>query len=92
MLIAHRWMKAAIGVIVLCSAQAVAAETEDNYYLSQMRAMSKTATPEASAPESSEILATSELKTLAKQDSLNELNAEMKPDFKPAIGDLKPKL
>jgi hypothetical protein len=89
MLIAHRWMKAAIGVIVLCSAQAFAAETEDNYYLSQMRAMSKTATPEASAPEASEILATNELKTLAKQDSLN---AEMKPDFKPAIGDLKPKL
>lgn len=93
MLIDHKWMKAAVCVLALSSVQAFAAETEeDNYYLSQMRAMSKTSTPEAAAPEGSDILAGTELKTLAKQDMSGEMQTEVKPEFKPAIGDLKPKL
>lgn len=93
MLIDHKWMQAAVAVIALSSVQAFAAETEeDNYYLSQMRAMSKTATPEAAAPESADILAGNEIKTLAKQDMSGEMETDVKPEFKPAISDLKPKL
>lgn len=93
MLIDHKWMQAAVAIVALSSVQAFAAETEeDNYYLSQMRAMSQTATPQAEAPESSDILAGNELKTLAKQDMSGEMETDVKPDFKPAIGDLKPKL
>lgn len=93
MLINHKWMQAAVAVIALSSVQAYAAETEeDNYYLSQMRAMSKTATPDQAAPEQEvDIMAGTDLKTFAKQDS-KSLDEEMKPEFKPAIGDMKPKL
>lgn len=93
MLIDHKWMQAAVAVIALSSVQAFATETEEeSYYLSQMKAMSKTSSPEAAAPDQNDILAGTDLKTLAKQDSLSEMEAEVKPQFKPEIGDLKPKL
>jgi hypothetical protein len=94
MLIDHKWMQTVVAVIALTAAQAYATETEeeDNYYLSQMKAMSQTATPDQQgAPEGGDLLAGSDLKNLAKQDS-KILDEEMKPDFKPEISKLKPKL
>lgn len=94
MLINHKWMQAAVAVIALSSVQASATESaEDNYYLNEMRALSQTSTPQQ-APETAQktdILAGADLKTLAKQDTLAS-DEELKPKFKPAIGDIKPKL
>jgi hypothetical protein len=87
-------MRAVVAVITLSSAQAYATESaEDSYYLSQMRALSQSSAP-AQTPETiqqADILAGTDLKTLSKQDSLTS-DDELKPQIKPAIGDLKPKL
>jgi hypothetical protein len=93
MLIDHKWMQAVVAVIALSSAQAYAAETEeDNYYLSKMKAMSKTSTPEQEVPAAeTDVLAGNDIKSLAEEESLAEM--EMKPEFKPAISEInKPKL
>jgi hypothetical protein len=89
MLIDHKWVQAAVVVVALSAAQVSAAETqEENNHLSQMKAESK-----PTAPQMMPDMLGPDVKSMAKQDSksLAEMD-DMKLEFKPAIGDLKPKL
>jgi hypothetical protein len=89
-----KWMQAVVAVIALCSVQAYATETEKD--LSQIKAQSQNSAEEAPVADN-KILAGAELKAVAAQDSLSEIDMTIeKPAFeKPAIEKLtieKPKL
>jgi hypothetical protein len=90
MLADHKWMHAIVAVIALSSVQAYAAETEekDNYYLNEIKELSKDAGPGKETREAeSDILAGADLEMKAEKPAFEKPKIQIE---KPAIE--KPKL